>query len=265
MKICKVCKIEKNEFEFNQRGNGKLRNECKECKKLYLKSYRKGELNNPYTQNAKNISEKICNNCGETKPVNDFIKQKRICRICRYKYLKNYYEKNKKEISEINKIKYQKKKEEKKEYSRKYSKVNREIINRYKRKYKKDVLKQNPLYSIITSISSNIRRILKEKSEVKDFKTLNIIGCSKSELKSHIESQFLENMNWENRDKWHIDHIIPISMAKNKEEVKLLNHYSNLRPMWEYENIIKSNNIENKDHPIYLKILEMRYQESLLS
>jgi hypothetical protein len=263
MKLCKVCNVEKCESDFNQRDNGKLRNECKECKKSYLKAYRKEVSDNPFTQNTKNKTEKTCNTCGETKSVTEFINQKRICKICKSAYLKKYYEENKESISEQTKLKYQESKEEKKERSRNYSKNNREKVNRYRRKYKENVLKKNPLYSVIVSISNNIRRILKKISEVKDFKTLSIIGCSKVELKLHIESLFLENMNWENRDKWHIDHIIPISLAKNKHEVEILNHYSNLRPMWSYDNIVKSNKIEDEKHPIYLKLLEFRNQDLL--
>gem|GEM_PF-4500409 len=46
-----------------------------------------------------------------------------------------------------------------------------------------------------------------------------ILGCSFDEFKSHIEKQFLEGMSWGNRDKWHIDHILPVSMAKNEKEL----------------------------------------------
>jgi len=43
---------------------------------------------------------------------------------------------------------------------------------------------------------------------------------------------------------WHIDHIIPIALAKNKEEVIKLNHYTNLRPYWGDENLEKSAKID---------------------
>jgi hypothetical protein len=53
-------------------------------------------------------------------------------------------------------------------------------------------------------------------------------------------------MNWNNHGKWHIDHMIPISSAKNEEEVLKLNHYTNLQPLWAKENLIKYNKTNNE-------------------
>ena len=35
-----------------------------------------------------------------------------------------------------------------------------------------------------------------------------------------MESNFKDGMNWNNRSEWHIDHIVPISRAKNQEAKK---------------------------------------------
>ena len=48
-------------------------------------------------------------------------------------------------------------------------------------------------------------------------------------------------MNWGNYGKWHLDHIIPISFAKNEEGVKKINHYTNFQPLEATENIVKRN------------------------
>ena len=50
-------------------------------------------------------------------------------------------------------------------------------------------------------------------------------------------------MNWDNRNEWELDHIIPISIARNEEQIIKLNHYSNLRPLWRKDNQEKSNKI----------------------
>ncbi len=73
----------------------------------------------------------------------------------------------------------------------------------------------------------------------KSSKLFNILGCSFEEFKDHLESQFQPGMSWDNRHLWHIDHIMPVSMAKNYDELVRLNHYRNLRPLWAFDNISK--------------------------
>ena len=46
-------------------------------------------------------------------------------------------------------------------------------------------------------------------------------------------------MSWDNRKKWHIDHVIPLAHAKTENEIILLNHYLNLQPLWANDNLTK--------------------------
>lgn len=73
------------------------------------------------------------------------------------------------------------------------------------------------------------------------------VGCSLVDLIKHIESKFSDGMTWKNHGKWHVDHIFPISKCVElygaEESVSLVNHYSNLQPLWAKENLEKRDKI----------------------
>lgn len=71
------------------------------------------------------------------------------------------------------------------------------------------------------------------------------LGCSIQQLKVYLEKQFQTGMSWENYGKWHLDHIIPLTLFNLTDPIQLSYavHYTNLQPLWARENIIKSNKI----------------------
>ena len=51
-------------------------------------------------------------------------------------------------------------------------------------------------------------------------------------------------MSWELMGQHiHIDHIIPLSSAKNENELYELCRYTNLQPLWAFDNLSKGNKI----------------------
>ena len=55
-------------------------------------------------------------------------------------------------------------------------------------------------------------RAFKRQNVTKDYKTMNLIGCSPSFFKEWIESQIYGNMTMQNYGKvWQIDHCLPIN------------------------------------------------------
>jgi hypothetical protein len=97
----------------------------------------------------------------------------------------------------------------------------------------------NPIARMANSMRRSIRRYLDagQKGEMSSFE---IIGCSKDDLRKHLQSKFKDGMTWQNYGKhWHIDHIVPLISSKSVEEIKRLCRWTNLQPLTAFENISK--------------------------
>ena len=72
--------------------------------------------------------------------------------------------------------------------------------------------------------------------------SLQLVGCSLTELRQHLESQFVHGMSWDNYGKWHIDHIRPCASFDllDPEQQRQCFHYTNLQPLWAADNLRKS-------------------------
>ena len=119
---------------------------------------------------------------------------------------------------------------------------NREYNNEYSKAWQKAKRKTDPTYRLMSSLRSRCNDIAKCLSlGKKPASTLEMCGCSVEELKKHFESLFTEGMTWENygRYGWHVDHIRPVC-SFSAEEWRLVNHYTNLQPLWAHDNTIKS-------------------------
>ena len=95
------------------------------------------------------------------------------------------------------------------------------------------------LFRLRYNLSSRTRNALKTSGFNKNSDIKNILGAELERVKLHLESQFQEGMTWENRSEWHIDHIIPLASAQSEEELILLCHYTNLQPLWAFDNLSK--------------------------
>jgi len=101
-------------------------------------------------------------------------------------------------------------------------------------------IKTHPEAKVCMNLRIRLNKILGNKTP-RNLSVFNLVGCSLSTLRRHIENQFSGDMSWTNRGKvWHVDHIIPISLYENKNDA---NHYSNLRPMLAKLNISRGNRI----------------------
>jgi hypothetical protein len=97
-----------------------------------------------------------------------------------------------------------------------------------------------------------VRTAFKKIGQNKPTDTLKLLGCTWEEAKAHFERLFQEGMTWENHGrgegKWQIDHIRPVASFKgaSEEELKQMNHISNLQPLWTADNLSKSDKWDGK-------------------
>jgi hypothetical protein len=185
------------------------------------------------------METKVCNKCKEEKNIELFYSKNNLCKVCHLKQ-KQEWRKNNPELYKIQTKNYY---ERTKNVQNKKKKVwiqnNREKYNSYWTKRKSE----DPEFKLLSGIRSRISTYLKKQNITKKNKTFEIVGCDPEFLKEHLEKQFVSGMTWENRNEWHIDHIIPLSSAQTEEELYKLCHYTNLQPLWAEDNIKKSNKI----------------------
>lgn len=112
----------------------------------------------------------------------------------------------------------------------------------------------SPTRRIIQSLRVRVYILLRGKSK-KSARTLELLGCDKNFLLTHLEARFQPGMSWENwgkgAGKWEIDHVRPcasFSDLTDPEQLAQCCHYSNLQPMWGRDNVIKGAKYEGVDY-----------------
>jgi hypothetical protein len=105
----------------------------------------------------------------------------------------------------------------------------------------------NPVQNLSGRMRSAIRRAftVKKLRSDKDARSWeSLVGYTAQELIAHLEKQFKGRMSWKNFGKWHVDHIVPVSLFQfqsvDDPEFRACWALSNLRPMWGDENRAKA-------------------------
>ena len=112
-------------------------------------------------------------------------------------------------------------------YKAEWGRRNRQRLNRSLCMYVRCRSRRDPAFAIRPR---SVRRVIDHS-----------LGCSMSELISHLESKFLLGMSWDNRNEWHLDHIKPLCAfdLTDPEQQAVAFHYSNLQPLWAVDNMRK--------------------------
>lgn len=112
---------------------------------------------------------------------------------------------------------------------------NKEHVNEYRRKR----LRENADVRLAANLRTGISQALNKNQ--KGGKLLDLVGCSITELKRHLEKSFGAGMTWENYGEWHVDHIRPCSsfnLAEPEQQMVCFN-FSNLQALWAIDNLRK--------------------------
>ena len=235
-KLCADCYEIKPIEDFAKKGKNKKGeqlyfNLCKSCKKIKLQAWKE---KNPLK--VKNHSKKYRNS----------VKGKETDRKFRKEYYKRESVKQRiREYSRSPKVLERRKKKETEiklmfrnnfqgiDIDKKTQIIYERLENRLHNRIKESI-KHHKFFSYFEFGFGNDNYV--DKKVLRHY-----LGCQRFELVNHFEAYFGFNKsyNWENFDKWHIDHIIPLSSAKTREEFWILNHYSNLQPLMSHINIEK--------------------------
>ena len=156
---------------------------------------------------------------------------------------KRWQEKNKKHLKEYHKQWSKKNREHLREYHAKWREENREDLNEYKRIYEKTKKDSDPSYKLACYTRTAIYTCLKERNINKYKNTFDYLPYTLEDLMEHLQSQFREDMTWDNYGEWHVDHIKPMVSfnisSPEDEEFKECWSLNNLQPLWGEENLSK--------------------------
>jgi hypothetical protein len=178
-------------------------------------------------------------------------------------YARRNYEKTKERKLIARRVRYRNDRERTRKQSKQWLKENRERYLEWRNEYLKrpDVVarkrarflqrkKSDPYFALIVILRSRIRCAVLNQAGVKAAKSIALLGCTISKARKHIEAKFQPGMTWENfgRGGWHIDHIIPCSAfdLRDVEHQRRCFHYTNLRPLWERDNLLKGATIPDE-------------------
>lgn len=215
-----------------------MNNDNEDNEKILLKS-RKKKYNKEYGKKyrAKN---------------SEYIKQYRKANYLKHKdkadeYKKNWYQRNKEKLKQKRKEYYFKNKEKVLKSQKEYNIKNKDKKRKYIKEYNVSRRKKDIGFRILGVLRTRLYNAINKKDKKESI--LILTGCTSQELKIYLEKKFKDGMSWENYGikGWHIDHIKPCSSfdLKNIEQQKQCFHYTNLQPLWWWENLSKG----KKDNP----------------
>lgn len=238
-KPCSVCLVDKpmnsDHWTKSGRGLGGFNSKCKSCERQAREAKKNPALiaKQADALALRQTGMKRCPQCGTAKSTDCFMRRKiggyySYCLECCKE------QSNAKRLADVEGDRAKKLRSWKKRLAENGDAM-REVRNGWRRVKRKT----DPVYAMESRVRALLLTAFKRKGFTKRSTTYRIVGCSWPDLADHIQRQFLRGMSWSNREKWHLDHIVPLATAKTETDVVALNHFTNLRPIWAKDNLSK--------------------------
>lgn len=227
-KVCYICLEEKSVSAFfrNARSAYGCTSRCKKCDSEYQKKYRATKSRKV----PEGVTHKICRSCHKELSVSDFSLHK-DCKWGLNPWCKKCAVDRVQKANQVRHRAYL-------TYQANYRKTHLKERQRYLKKYGTD----HPEFALACRIRSGLRKGIAKADGRKGLRTSVYLGVTFSECLDYLKVLFWPGMNVNNmgRGGWDIDHIIPLSLFDlgDFEQQKLAFHYTNLQPLWHYDNTI---------------------------
>ena len=186
---------------------------------------------------------KVCTRCQHPKPLEEFGNRSNTkdgkdiyCKPCKHYFTQQWKLNNPKKLKDskrrANLNWYINNKNKKLTANKQWQVNNKDHYKQWFKQYSQKREQLDPSFKLRNKTRSIIWYAIKKNK--KHSRVIELIGCSVTELKEHLESKFKDDMTWENYGKWYVDHVIPLNVfdLSNPEEVKRACHYTNLQPLW---------------------------------
>jgi hypothetical protein len=122
----------------------------------------------------------------------------------------------------------------------KYRNENKKTMAAYSARYERQRKAKDPLFKLLHNLRSLINISLKAKGFRKSSKTRELLGADFATVHAHLIETAIRNYGYYNPNaSYHIDHIIPCSVADNEDELNTLQFYYNLQYLTPKDNLIK--------------------------
>lgn len=253
-KTCNMCKqiLPIENFSVCDRYGGR-RGKCKPCQIEHKhrcngtwEEYQKEQAYREELHSLQKEGKRRCRMCNEVKILDAFhtsnspkvfYNKKSYCKSCAYETWRKPYDQlpESRARKSIHDKKYRSKPD-----------VKERIHKQLNEKYHND-----PAHKLKVIMRNRVNKILGCKKKSQSF--VRDLGCTAGELVTHLESKFYsdpktgEIMTWDNHamDGWHVDHIKPLHEfdLEDEEQFKEAAHYTNLQPLWWWENLEKNRGI----------------------